>query len=446
MNIPERISDAAADAASPPWPSPASGWLLASLLALASIVSQFDRTVINLTVQPLKAAFGLDDTHFGMLQGLAFGLFYVTACIPLGRMADLYQRRLMIAGGLFLFSCFAMGSGLAPTFFLLFLTRVGVGVGEATLTPSGFSMLSDHFPPERLGRPIAAFLMSAPFGQGLAFILGGSLLQWLATSSVLAEGPLAGLQPYQAAFIIVGAPGLLLVPLFLLLREPKRRGAKAEPMPFREVVAIVRGRSAALVPMLAGFSMVTLVVYAIFIWAPAMFQRSYGWNPAQVGLGFGLILMTCGMGGAFFSGWMVDRLTKAGYVDAPLLVAGYGFVGCGCFGAAAALMPTAPLALTFFAPAIFLSNMPFACAATAIQLIVPNQARAQVSALYITLTTLVGLTIGPMVIGFMTDHLFRDPADVRYSLAIIVGVPAPIMFTMMMIARRPYRALRGALA
>ena len=106
-------------------------------------------------------------------------------------------------------------------------------------------------------------------------------------------------------------------------------------------------------------------------------------------------------------------------------------------------MPSAPLALAFFAPAIFLSNMPFACAATAIQLITPNRARAQVSALYITLTTLVGLSIGPMVIGLMTDHLFRDPADVRYSLAIIVGVPAPIMFTLMMLARRPYRALRA---
>jgi MFS family permease len=347
---------------------------------------------------------------------------------------------------LFLFSCFAMGSGLAPTFFLLFLTRVGVGVGEATLTPSGFSMLSDHFPPDRLGRPIAAFLMSSPFGQGLAFIIGGSLLQWLSTSSVLAHGPLAGLQPYQVAFIIVGAPGLLLVPFFLLLKEPMRRGGQTEPMPFGEVIAIVRNRASALVPMFAGFSLSTLVVYAIFIWAPAMFQRSYDWNPAQVGLGFGLILMTCGMGGAFFSGWLLDRLTKAGRIDAPLLVAGYGFVACGCFGAAGALMPTAPLALTFLAPAIFLSNMPFACAGTAIQLIVPNRARAQVSALYITLTTLVGLTIGPIVIGLMTDHLFRDPKDVCYSLAIIVGVPAPIMFTLMMLARRPYRALRGALA
>ena len=443
MTQPTASPVATGDAAIQPWPSAARGWGLAALLALASIVSQFDRTVINLTVEPLKAAFDLDDTHFGMLQGLAFGIFYVLACVPLGRLADRYQRRWIIALGLIFFSCFAMGSGLATSFAMLFLTRVGVGIGEATLTPSGLSMLSDHFPPDRLGRPVAVFLMSAPFGQGLAFILGGSLLQWLSTSPVLVGGPLEGMAPWQAAFVIVGAPGLLLAPFFLLLREPARRGATAEALPFSEVVAIVRSRSRALIPMFAGFSMVTLVVYAIFIWAPALFQRSYGWNPGQVGLGFGLILMTCGMSGAFFSGWLTDRLSRAGYLDAPLIVAAYGFAGCGVFGAAASLMPTAPLALLLFAPAIFLSNMPFACAATAIQLIIPNRARAQVSALYITLTTLVGLSIGPMVIGLMTDHLFRDPADVRYSLAIIVGVPAPIMFALMMVARRPYRALRG---
>jgi MFS family permease len=285
--------------------------------------------------------------------------------------------------------------------------------------------------------------MSAPFGQGLAYIGGGSLLQWLTTSPFLASGPFSNFAPWQMAFIIVGFPGLLLVPLFLLLREPVRRGpGGAKPLPLREVGEIIRARAGALVPMFAGFSMVTLVVYAIFIWAPALFQRSYGWNPAQVGVGFGLILMTFGMSGAYFSGWLTDRLTQRGRLDAPLIVAGYGFVGCGVFGVLAALMPTAPLALMLFAPAIFLSNMPFACAATSIQLITPNRARAQVTAIYIMLTTLVGLGIGPVVIGLMTDHLFRDPADVRYSLAIVVGLPAPIMFTLMMIARRPYRALR----
>ncbi len=420
------------------------GWLAVLLLALASIVSQWDRTVINLMVAPIKAEFGLDDTAFGALQSIAFGIFYVIACIPIGRLADRYQRRVIIAVALAFWSLFAMASGLARSYTQLFLTRIGVAVGEASLTPAGFSMLADLFPPAKLGRPVGAFLMSSPVGQGLAFIGGGALLQWLTSSHVLSATPLASLQPWQAAFVIIGAPGLLLVPLFLLYREPLRRGrAGAAPLPAGEVMAVVRERSNIIVPMFAAFAMVPLVSYAFNIWTPALFQRTWGWNPAQVGLAFGLILLTFGTGGAFFGGWMSDRLAAKGVLDAPLKVAAFGFVGCGVFGALAPLMPSAELALLFLCPALFLSNTPYACAGTAIQLIVPNRARAQVSAMYITITTLVGLGLGPLVVGLMTDYVFRNPADIRYSLAIVVFFPAPILFLLLRIARRPFRALRA---
>jgi MFS family permease len=426
------------------WPPAARGWLAVLLLALASIVSQWDRTVINLMVAPIKEAFALDDTRFGALQSLAFGIFYVTACIPIGRLSDRFQRRYIIGIGLGLWSLFAMASGLARSYAQLFLTRIGVAVGEASLTPAGLSMLSDLFPPDKLGKPVGAFLMSSPVGQGLAFMGGGALLQWLSTSSVLAASPLAGLAPWQAAFIVVGFPGLLLVPFFLMYREPVRRGRSgAAPLPAREVMRVVRERSNILVPMFAAFAMVPLVSYAFNIWTPALFQRTWGWNPAQVGIAFGSILIVFGTSGAYFGGWMADRLAARGVLDAPLKVAAYGFVGCGVFGALAPLMPSAELALVMLAPAIFLSNTPYACAGTAIQQIMPNRARAQVTAVYITITTLVGLGLGPLVVGIMTDHVFRNPADIRYSLAIVVAFPAPVLFLLMSRARRPFRELRA---
>ena len=413
------------------------------LLALASVVSQFDRTVVNLMIEPIKARFALDDTHFGMLQGIAFGIFYILACVPVGRLVDRYSRTLILGLCLGIFSLAAMASGLARNFTQLFLTRVSVGIGEASVTPAALSMLSDLFPPDRLGRPVSGFLMSAPIGQGVAFIGGGALLQWLTTSSFLASGVFHALAPWQAAFIIVGAPGLLLVPMFLLLREPQRRGpGHAAPLPIREVLHIVRSRAPALVPMFTGFALVSLVSYVFFIWTPALFQRTYGWNPAQIGLGFGLVLIFFGTSGVFFAGWMSDQLARRGRTDAPLVVAAFGFVGCGVFGALAPLMPNAVGALAMLAPAIFLSMMPFPCAGAAIQLIVPNRARGQVTALYITITTLVGLSIGPIVVGLMTDHVFRDPADIRYSMSIVVGLAAPLMFMLLLAARKPYRLLR----
>jgi MFS family permease len=438
---------AAASSATGAWPSATRAWAVVLLLALASVVSQFDRTVINLTVDPLKRAFELNDTQFAMLQSLAFGVFYTIACIPLGWLADRYQRRVVMAMSLLFFSLFAMGSGLARSYWQLFVTRVGVGVGEATVTPAGMSIMSDYFPPERLGRAVGAFFVSAPVGQACGLIGGGLLLQWLATSSALVTGPLAGFEPWQAAFIIIGAPGLLLVPLFLSIREPARRGTgHAEPLPFGEVVRLVRERGRALLPMLAGFCMVTLVSYTFFVWTPTVLQRSFGYGPREAGVAFGLIVLTFGTGGAFFGGWLTDLLARRGYLDAPLRVAAFGFVGCGIFGGLAPLMPSPAAALALLGPAIFLSNMPYACAGTSIQLITPNRARAQVTALYIMLITLVGLGVGPTVVGLMTDYVFQDPNDIRYSLAIVVAVPAPIMFALMTLAWKPYRALRGASA
>lgn len=429
---------------STPWPSPARGWFLVFLLALASVVSQFDRTVINLMVEPLKAEFHLNDTQFGALQGIAFGIFYIVACIPIGRLADRHQRRIIIAVALALWSLFAIGSGLARSYWQLFLTRIGVAVGEASLSPAAFSMLSDQFPPEKLGRPVSGFLVSAPIGQGLAFIGGGSLLTTLSTSDMLRHGLFAGFEPWQVAFIIIAAPGLLLVPIFLLVREPLRRGTGGvEQLPLRAVIAVVHERRHAFIFMFAGFALVSLVSYAFAIWTPALLTRTYGLAPAEIGWGYGPLLILFGTTGVYAAGWLSDHFSARGYRDAPLRVAIGGFALAGVSGALAPLMPTANGAFALLAPTIFFGNFPYPCAAAAIQLITPNRARAQVSALYITLTTLVGLALGPIIIGAVTDFLFSDPQDIRYSLTLVVGLSTPLMIVLLLFAMPLYRALHA---
>lgn len=426
-----------------PWPSARRGWLLVALLALASVVSQFDRTVINLMVGPIKAEFGLNDTAFGSLQSIAFGIFYVIACIPLGRIADNWSRRWLLALCLGLWSVFAMASGLARSYWSLFLTRIGVAVGEASLTPAGLSMLSDHFPPERLGRPVAGYLMSAPVGQGLAFIGGGSLLTALAGSNLITTGWLAGFEPWQAAFIIVGAPGLLLVPLFMLIPEPVRRGARVEGLSAAETARLIGAMWRALVPMFIGFAMVLLFSYSVAIWTPALLERVHGWNSSQIGWGFGLVLIVFGMTGVIVGGWANDWLAAKGHRDAPLKVAACGFAIGGAAGVAAPLMPTPELTLVALAVALFFGQMPFPCAATSLQLIVPNRARAQISAVYVTFTTLVGLGVGPTVIGAMNDFVF-GPEHIGKSMAVVIGCATPIMVVMMLLAMKPYRGFHQA--
>src|SRR5262249_41366807 len=145
----------------------------------------------------------------------------------------------------------------------------------------------------------------------------------------------------------------------------------------------------------------------------------YGWTPRQIGFWYGAIFIIFGMSGAFFAGWACDRLTARGWLDAPLKVAAFGFIGFALFGGVGPLMPDPRLALAFAAPGMFLSTIPNVMAATAIQLMMPNRMRGQVSALYVTVVNLVGLGAGPLLVGLFNDHLFTQASGVRYSLAVV---------------------------
>jgi len=432
-------------AATEAWPSPRLAWYAVALLSLAYVLSYLDRIVINLLVVPIQADLGINDTQFGMLQSLAFGLFYTFMALPLGRLADTRDRRTLVAAGIALFSLFTMLSGQARTFAQLFAARIGVGVGEASLTPAAYSIMSDYFPPDRLGRAIGVFTMSAFVGTGLAYIGGGAVIDWLAGFGRIELGALGSYAPWQVAFMLVGLPGLFIAPLLLTAKEPERRGVvRGSSVPLAEVWAAVRQRRRALLLLFGGFSMVTLSGYASAVWTPAFFIRVYDWQPGQIGLWYGLIYLSLGTSGALFGGWLCDRLTARGVLDAPLRVAAFGYIGTGVFGGLAPLMPTPELALTLFAPATFLATLPYPLAGTAIQLITPNRLRGQISALYMLVINVVGLGLGPLIVGAFTDYLFTEPSDVRYSLAMVNAAASPLALLFLTLAFASYRALRAA--
>ncbi|MDX3899141.1 MAG: MFS transporter [Sphingobium sp.] len=433
----------------PAWPSERLGWIAVLLLSLAAVASYFDRVVISLLVEPIKADFELSDTGFATLQGVAFGVFYTLLAFPLGRLADNRSRRMIVICGLAAFSLFSMASGITRNYWQLFLARTGVGVGEASLTPASYSILSDYFPPGKLGRALGAFTTSAYLGMGLAFVCGGAVIGWLSKPGALDWWIVDHHKPWQVAFMLIGMPGLLLlIPIALLLKEPFRRGVagKAKAVPLEEVGATLWERRRVLTPMFAGFAMVVLPGYAGVAWTPAMFIRVFHWSAAEIGLAYGLIYMIFGMAGVFTGGWLSDRATVRGVLDAPLKISAAGMAGFAIFGALAPLMPTAPLSLAMFAIALFLSTIPYPLAGTAIQLITPNRMRGQTTAIYLTVVNMIGLGLGPIIVGLFTDHLFTQPGDVRYSLAIVNCVAGPSAVLLLMLAARPYRALRAAIA
>lgn len=432
--------------ADPPadWPSAQTARITLVLLMAAAIVSQLDRQIISLVVEPLKAEFKLSDTQFAALQSVAFGLFYASMTVPIGMLADRWQRRAVVGVGIALFSVFSISSGFARNYAQLFLARMGVGVGEASVYPPGYSLVADTFPPERLGRAMSLFTASSMIGSGLAYVGGGALIGGLTWLGAKNPELLFGLEPWQLAFVGVALPGVLLAPCFLALREPARRGLAAmrkPSTPLGLLLGEVWRLRGFLAPMLAGFSMVTMVSYSLGVWAPAVFIRVYHWSPARIGICLGVLYLVFATAGGYLAGWMTDRLRARGVVDAPLKVAAWGFLGCGVTAGLSPLASSPYMALALLAPTLLFQAMPYACAPTAIQLIVPNQVRAQVGALYLMIITLVGLGAGPVIVGAFTDHLFRAPSDVQYSLALLVACAAPVMTVFVLLSCRAYRRL-----
>ena len=198
------------------------GWYVVAVLSIASIVSFIDRQIINLLVDPIKADLGISDFQISLLQGFAFALFYAVLAVPLAWISDRYNRKMVILFGLVCWSAATFASGLASVFMVLFLARMFIGVGEATLAPAGMSIISDMFSKKRLPGPISVYIGSGFIGSGLALTVGGYLYSLLVEAGPQTL-PFGTFVPWQLTFFAVA---LLSVPVFLMLltiREPVRR-------------------------------------------------------------------------------------------------------------------------------------------------------------------------------------------------------------------------------
>ena len=161
------------------FPTPVVAWTTLAILFLAYISSFVDRMIISLLVEPIKADFQISDTQISLLLGLSFAIFYCLAALPIGRLVDIWSRKKIVTVGITLWSFMTALCGLAQNYTQLFLARIGVGVGEASLAPAAYSMLADSFPPKKLGLAMGVFTMGTAVGAGLALIIGGAIISFV---------------------------------------------------------------------------------------------------------------------------------------------------------------------------------------------------------------------------------------------------------------------------
>ena len=427
-------------------PATAYAWYVLFVLILAYTVAYIDRTILTLMVDPIKRSLHLSDVELSLLHGLAFAVFYTVLGIPIARLADRHKRTTIISTGIFIWSLMTALCGFTRTFGQLFAARVGVGVGEAALSPAAYSILADSFPPSRLARALSIYTGAIYLGSGVALIAGGAVIGLVPPMVWPVIGPMA---PWQTIFIIVGAPGILVAAWIATLREPKRRGLAmaADAFPsVGEVGRYVVGRRGTYGLMILGTSIASLMWNGVTGWIPTFFIRDFGWSAGEVGLWFGLAMLTCGSAGIYTGGLLCETLRRRGHVDSNLRVAVSSAYLAAVPGVLAPFMPTAPLALAAFALFMFAAAMPHGGNAAALAEITPNRMRGQVTALYLFGLNMAGIGIGPTVVAAFTDKVFMDEHAVGKSIALTVAIAAPSAAFVLWATLKPYRRTRTEFA
>lgn len=415
-------------------------WFVVALLTMAHMLSFADRQILNLLVGPIRKDLDISDTQMSLLLGLSFAVFYTVCGIPLARWADSRSRRALISAGAFAWSVATAGCGLAQNYTQMLLARIGVGVGEATLSPAAFSLISDYFPREKRATAISLFVMGVYFGGGMAFLIGGAVINYASTNGPTLLPLVGEIRPWQLVFLMLGGFGVLFSLLLLLIREPKRTAERAKALPVATVIAQLRSNRRTLLCHHFGFALFSLAGYGSSAWIPSFFIRVHHWTPAEIGLTYGLILAIFGTIGVIVGGRLGDRGHRLGQTDATLRI--------GMFAALAAI----PCSLGFLlsdqywviigllALGTFFFSMPFGCAPAGLQEIVPAEMRAQASAIYLFVINMVGLGLGPTAVALATDYIFKDDLAVGYSLLLVGVVSLSLSALLLWLGQAPFRA------
>ena len=414
-------------------------WLVMFVLMLLYTSSYIDRTILGILVGPIKKDLAISDTQFSLLTGFAFVIFYTLAGIPMGWMVDRWNRRNLIVAGVTVWSIMTAACGLAGSYWTLFAARIGVGVGEATLSPATYSMTTDLFDRQKLARALSVYSLGIPIGTALASIIGGSVVQAVGAADAVDLPLIGATKPWQIVFLVIGLPGLLLALMTLVVREPARRkppGGAAAPVSVMQALAYLAQHWRAYLPIFLGPALVNMFSFSVIAWYPAYLQRVHGFPIVQSGLFVGLSTLVFGILGTIFCGWLADRLVARGRLDSHLLVGslyGLGIFVCGGLGP---LVPFTWLALALASLTMFFSNTWNGVSAAALQLITPGHMRGQISAIWLFFANLVVMTFGPLLVALITDYGFGRDSAVGYSLAISATISAVFGCSVMMLGRK----------
>ena len=415
-----------------------------AVLTVTYVFNFIDRQLLAILVEPIKAEFGVSDTQMGLLYGFAFALFYATLAIPVAALADRGVRRNILATAAGLWSLMTVLCGLAGTFWQLLVVRIGVAVGEAGGVPPSQSLVADYYPPEQRARAMAIFSSATFIGTFLALAGGAYLAQTFG---------------WRTAFVVVGAPGLVLAVLIrFTLREPPRGAWDATDTPsdpsratirrvFKQVVTV-----RPLLLTILGCSTAAMAGYGISYWTPAFLMRVHGSSLMEAGALIGIVGTSAGLIGSLFGGWLCDRLSRKDQkwllaVPAVSLLVSLPMMALFFLWPATANFEVAgfriPVAVGFYCVAGLLGSWWAAPTYVAVQALVAPRQRTVICAVLLLAMNLIGFGLGPLAIGVLSDSLQDRYGAGSIRIALLLAmITYPIALVCYWSASRTFSAMR----
>ena len=383
------------------------------LLLIVYIFNFIDRQIVNILAEPIARDLNLSDTQIGLMTGIAFALLYTVLGLPIARYSDrpTTNRIGLIAISLTIWSAMTALCGMAQNFVQLLLARVGVGVGEAGCTPAAHSLIADIVPKERRASALAFYALGIPIGSLLGLLIGGQLYDLLG---------------WREAFMIVGLPGVLLVGvLMLVLRDPRagatmiaaRQTATApRVLSNREALTAILSSRAFVLLLVAG-SAASFLSYGKATWTTIYFQRTHGLTPGEVGFWFGIWGGAAGIAGTWLGGWLADRFGRENrrhVLTAPAI----GMTIAAPLAFSAYLATDWRVALALLMLPTLLNSLYYGPTYSSVQGLVRPEARALASAALLFGQNLIGLGLGPLFFGILSDAIkpMAGEDSVRYVL------------------------------
>ena len=406
--------------------TPAQRSVTLALLTITYFFSYMDRQIMSILLEPVKGEFLLSDTQMGLLGGLAFAVFYATLGIPVATLSDRLNRRNIITAALTIWSAFTVACGFAQNFVQLLLARIGVGIGEAGSSPPSHSLIADLYPPEKRAGALAIYSLGVSIGAACGTIIGGTVAHYYG---------------WRTAFIAVGLPGLLLAIFVRLFVTEPRRGASepdqhlhSQDGPSDEATgffamlskiglgfgSIATNRAA--LHLTAGFTLTSTIGYGLSYWGPAYYTRSFDFTLLDISTKIAPILALAGIvgvvGGGTLANWCARRW---GLWSQATMIAVLKTIALP-FAMLLYLTDVAWLGLAAYFVSLVFASCYLGPTFSLIQTLAPIKMRSLWAAITLFINNLIGLGIGPLAIGALSDLLEPYYGEESLRWALLIGL------------------------